>query len=179
MDGPVHFTRRAALVALASLPLLRALAASAPTLEQIVDRHTGARGGAAALDRVKSLALDLEITEKGQAIGAHYMASVVPLVRIDIVVDGQRVYSEGVDSKGVWLWPGGEPAARDSVAEGAANALLHGAESNLVGLHRFTERGHKLALMPPEAIDGIVYQVIEVTYSTGHRPTIISIPPIG
>jgi hypothetical protein len=68
----------------------------------------------------------------------------------------------------VWLWPSDEPAAKDSVAEGAANALLHGIEGNLVGMHRFAERGHTLRLMPPETLDGVTYQVVEVVFRTGH-----------
>ena len=59
-------------------------------------------------------------------------------------------------------------APRPSVATGAANALLHGAENHLFGLHRFAERGHRLRLMPAEPIDGIDHPVIEVVYTTGH-----------
>lgn len=68
----------------------------------------------------------------------------------------------------MWLWPGDEAVARPSVAEGAANALLHGVESNVVGLHRFRERGARLALALQEALDDVRYHVIECTYSTGH-----------
>jgi len=54
------------------------------------------------------------------------------------------------------------------VATGAANALTNGAENHLFGWHRFAQRGHRLALMPPQTLDGITYPVVEVRYSTGH-----------
>jgi hypothetical protein len=162
--------RRAVLAAAAALPggLLSACATQAPRLDAIIARHVAARGGAAALDRVRTCAIELEITEGGQTFPARYYASVERLARIDIIIGGQRVYSEGVDAEGVWLWPADQPAATPSVAEGAANALLHGVETNLVGLHRFAERGARLAPMPAEALDGVAHHVIECTFATGH-----------
>ncbi len=164
--------RRAFLGAAAFAPLLSVGCATAQaqalTLDDVIARHVRARGGAAALDRVRACAIDLEITEGGSTIQGKYYASVDRLARIDIIVDGARVYSEGYDAEGVWLWPGDEPAARPSVAEGSANALLHGIEGNVVGLHRFRERGSRLVLAPEETLDGVAYPVIECTYSTGH-----------
>ncbi len=143
------------------------------TLEEIIRRHVAARGGAAALDRVRSCLIEVDITERGQTIHGRYAALVgaTPdrdLVRIDIYAGGNLVYREGVDSRGVWLWPGNAGAPRESVATGAANALIHGAEFNLVGLHSFAERGHRLRMMPGERIDGVDYPVVEVAHTTGH-----------
>jgi hypothetical protein len=100
-------------------------------------------------------------------------------VRIDIFVGGNLVYREGVDRAGVWQWPGDAAAPSPSNADGAANALLHGAENNLFGLHRFRERGHQLRLMPAERIDSVVYPVIEVTYRTGHKSYFYLDPATG
>lgn len=159
--------RRTLLTALGGLPLL-ACAQRAPGLQDIIDRNVEARGGAAALDAVRTCAIDLEITERGQTIPLRYYASVDRLARVDVMIDGQRAYSEGVDANGVWLWEGGAPAAAPSVADGAANALLHGVENNLVGLHRYQERGSRLTLQAPETIDGVAYHVIECAYPTTH-----------
>lgn len=139
-----------------------------PTLDEIVARHVAARGGAAALDRVRSCQIELDITERGQTIQGRYAADISGQVRIDIYSGGNLVYREGVDREGVWLWPTSEAAPRASVATGAANALLHGAENHLFGLHRFAERRHRLRLMPAERIDGVVHPVIEIVYATGH-----------
>ena len=75
-------------------------------------------------------------------------------------------HGEGVDGQGVWIM--GKDGPQPSVATGAANALTNGAEQHLYGWHRFAERGHRLALMPAETIDGVTYQVLEARLSTGH-----------
>ena len=159
--------RRTLLAALGGLPLI-GCAARPLGLQDIIERHVEARGGAAALDAVRTCAIDLQITEGGQNIPLRYYASIDRLARVDVMIEGQRAYSEGVDSQGVWLWPADAPAATPSVAEGAANALLHGVEMNLVGLHRFEERGSRLTLQAPETIDGVDFQVIECVYPTTH-----------
>jgi hypothetical protein len=167
----MHVSRRhfiGGACSLALLPGCVSAGASGDALQRIVDRHVRARGGAAALDRVRSCLVELDITERGQTISGRYAADAAGLVRIDIHAGGELVYREGVDSQGVWLWPQGDAAPRASEATGAANALLHGAENHLFGLHRFAERGHRLRLMPAERIDGVEYPVIEVVYRTGH-----------
>lgn len=166
----MRLDRRDFLGAAAASALLPAglRAQPVPTIAEYVARNVAARGGAAALDRVRSCLIELDITERGQTIQGRYAADAAGLVRIDIFAGGNLVYREGVDRQGVWLWPTSDAAPRPSVAEGAANALLHGAENHLFGLHRFAERGHRLRLMPAEMIDGVAYPVIEIVYSTGH-----------
>jgi hypothetical protein len=137
------------------------------TLAELIRRNTLARGGAAALDRMHSMVAEVEVSEGGHIVGGPYAANKEGLVRVDIYVGGKNVYSEGVDRAGVWLWTGGPGPAQPSVAAGAANALTNGAEDKLFGWNRFTERGHKLVLMPPALLDGINYQVVQVRYSTG------------
>jgi hypothetical protein len=159
-------TRRSALLMLGAGVAAPLLAAPRVTLAEVVRRNTRARGGAAALDRMHSLAVDVEIVEKGQPIVGRYAANTSGDVRIDIYADGKNVYSEGVDRSGVWRWTGDGPA-EPSKAVGAANALTNGAENHLFGWHRFPQRGHRMALMPPETIDGTPFQVVEVRYTTG------------
>jgi hypothetical protein len=139
---------------------------AALTLQDVIARNTQARGGADALDKMKAIAVDVEIDEDGQKLNGRYVATTAGLVRIDIYADGKLVHGEGIDREGVWIM--GKNGPQPSVATGATNALLHGAENHLVGWHRFAERGHKMALMPPETIDGVTYQVVEIRYSTGH-----------
>jgi hypothetical protein len=149
-----------------------ALAARKPlTLARLIARHTRARGGAAALDRVHACLIEIDMVERGQTLHGRYAASAGAegtLVRIDVYADGKRVFSEGVDRRGVWNRGAGDAAPEPSVATGAANALLHGAENHLFGLHRFPARGHKLRMMPAERIGGVDYPVVEVVYTTGH-----------
>lgn len=160
--------RKLLLTGLAAGLPLPAMAAGPDTLETVVARHVAARGGAAALDRLKRCRIKLDIIEGGQTIQGVYSADIDGLVRIDIYAGGDLVYREGVDRAGVWLWPAGEAAPRASVAEGAGPALLHGIESNIVGLNRFAQRGHRLRLMPGALVDGVDYRVVEAVFATGH-----------
>ena len=167
----MHMSRRDFIAGGGSLVLLSGCVSArfgGAGLDGIVARHVAARGGAAALDRVRSCLMEFDIEERGQAIQGRYAADAAGLVRIDIYAGGSLVYREGVDRQGVWLWPQGSEAPQPSTATGAANALLHGAENHLFGLHRFPERGHRLRLMPAERIEGVDYPVIEVAYRTGH-----------
>ncbi len=166
------FSRRAWLAALGA-GLLAACATMptlpAPlTLDEVIRRNTLARGGAAALDRVRALSIDVEIVEGGQTLNGRYAATADGLVRIDIYAGGKNVYAEGVDRLGVWRWTGGPDPAQPSTATGAANALTNGAENHLFGWHRFAERGHRLALLLPQSIDGLLHPVVEVRFTTGH-----------
>ena len=167
------------LAAGAALPSGRLLARAEPSLDAVIDRHVRARGGAAALDRVRSCLIELDITERGQTVRGRYAADAAGLVRIDIYAGGNLVYREVVDRDGVWLWSGDEAAPRASAAAGAANALLHGAENHLFGLHRFAERGHQLRLLPSETVDGVTYRVIEISYATGHKSYFYLDPTTG
>lgn len=137
------------------------------TLDQAIANNVKARGGAAALDRIDSQRIDVTIEEGGSTYHGRYAANSDGRVRIDIYVQGKRVYSEGIDNDGPWLRSGDGPA-EISNAQGARNALLHGAEDHLFGWHRFVERGHKLALKPSELIEGRYHPVVEIRYNTGH-----------
>jgi len=167
MDGPA-LSRRALIAGAAAALLPAPLAAGrAPAgLAGIIARNTRARGGAAALDRVRSCLIELDIDERGQVIHARYAADAAGLVRIDILAGGNLVYREGVDRRGGWFWDRGAAAPQPSNAQGTS-ALLNGAENHLFGLHRFAARGNRLRLMPSERIEGRACPVIEIRYRTG------------
>lgn len=147
-------------------------AAQAMDLDEVVGRNVAARGGTAALDRIRACRIAVDIVERGQQLHGRYAADASDprgtLVRIDVYAGGTHVGSEGVDRAGVWNRGPGDAAPTPSVATGAANALLHGAENHLFGLHRFAGRGHRMRLMPGERIDGVDHPVVEVVYATGH-----------
>ena len=165
-----YISRREAIAALGTiatvLPTSPLSAARPGALAAIINKNTRARGGARALDRMRAVLFDVEINEGGQKLNGRYAASKNGLVKVDIYVDGKYVGGEGIDRAGVWTT--GKNGPEPSVATGAANALLHGAEDKLYGWHRFAARGHQLVLMPPQTIDGFTYQVVQIRYSTGH-----------
>ena len=141
-------------------------ASAALTLQEVIARNTEARGGAAALDKMHSIVMESEWLEGGQKLDLRYAANRAGMVKVEAYLDGKFIGSEGVDKDGVWIMTKKGP--KPSVATGAANALTHGAEDKLFGWSRFKERGNTLSLLPPETIDGVTYQVVQVRYASGH-----------
>jgi hypothetical protein len=81
-------------------------------------------------------------------------------------MEGRRVFSEGVVDGQGWQLPGGADAAVPTTPDGTA-ALLRGIENNLYGLHELPGRGHRLALLAPELVDGVEHVVLRQIYPDG------------
>src|SRR5579864_8721308 len=96
-------------------------------LDQIISRHTKARGGAAAIDAINSVKSTVEITENSAVIEGVYRATKAPLCRVDVYAGKKHVYAEGLDHDGAWNWPSDEPKPRQSVAD-AKKTLVQGVE---------------------------------------------------
>jgi hypothetical protein len=162
--------KRAFLIAAILLagPAVQSPASASMSLHRLLSAHTRARGGAKALDAVKSLRVDVHIEEPGlNAIGRWY-GRVDGRMRVDIFSHSQckRVYSEGIDDKGAWQWSGDAAAASDESAAGAA-ALRHGIEFNLFGLHRYEARGDKIRYMGLENVEGARLYALKITLADG------------
>lgn len=136
------------------------------TLDDVLRRHAAARGGAAALDAVANTLNVAEVVEPSFSVFGRYIASTQGLMRVDIFVDGARVFSEGIDIDGAWDWPSDLAAPRAASAQGAA-ALAHGVEFNLFGLHALAQRGHTLTLEGRETIAGIDYHKLKIRLADG------------
>lgn len=158
--------RRLFLAGLASLGVNPAMAETQPTLSDVVHCHVSARGGAARLDAVQALEYAVRVTEPGFTVLGRYLASITGDVRVDIYADGERVFSEGVDDEGVWGWNLGDSAPA-AAGEKGRQALLQGVEFNLIGLHRFPERGQSLSLVGREMFNGAECHVIQTTFANG------------
>ncbi len=164
-------TRR--LFAASALATIPGLALAAPTtsdlsLDQVIARHTTARGGARALDAVHAMRADLVISEQGASLKAAWRATLDHLMRIDVALGDKRVWSEGVDKAGPWAWPGGKPEPAPSGGD-AERALRHGMDFNLVGLHAFPALGHRLTLAGRETLDGVALYVVQIDMADGFR----------
>ena len=159
------FTRRKFIGASAGVTAGCATPASDLRLTEILERHTRARGGARALDRVRNTVNIGEIVEPSFTVTGRYVASVAGMMRVDVFAGGERVFSEGIDEQGAWNWPAGAAASAAS-AIGAA-ALRHGIEFNLFGLHAYRRRGHALTFDGRETIDGVDYYKLGIRLADG------------
>jgi hypothetical protein len=144
-------------------------------LDDVMERHVAALGGAAVLRGIRSKAVDLQIVEKGQVVNARYRCNKTPAFRIDIYDKGRHVFCEGLDGKGPWIWPGNAPAARQGVPD-AKRTGIEGVEFNLYGLDAFPGLGNKLALDGRETIEGVNYYVLRVDLKDSYR-TFLYIDP--
>ena len=144
-------------------------------LGDVIGRHTRARGGAAALDAIHSMATVIWITEKGSTIEGRYKCTTDPAFRIDIYDRNKHVYCEGLDAQGPWIWPAGSASATQGVPD-ARRTGLEGIEFNLYGLHRLPGRGAKLTLGGRSTIGGTTYYVIQVDLKDSYR-TFLYIDP--
>lgn len=137
-----------------------------PSLAYILDRHAQARGGAAALDAVRNTLNIAEVVEPTFSVLGRYIASTEGLMRVDVFYNGERAFSEGIDTSGAWDWDSDAEAPKPASATGAA-ALAHGIEFNLFGLHALPRRGHTLTLQGRETISGTNYHKIKLRLADG------------
>jgi len=153
--------RRAFVTGMLAASLPGVVRAAGLSFDEIIARHTRARGGRAALDAIQAVYVDQDITENGKSVNAHYLCDKQPAFRIDIYDGGKHSFCEGLDAKGPWIWPQAQAAARDGVADGAKSAI-QGIQFNLYGLHAFPGLGNRLSLETRQTISGTDYHVIGV-----------------
>ena len=139
------------------------------TLEQLIERHTEAVGGRAAIEAVRSIRVDLHIVDPGFEVDGIYLAARPGRMRIDVSADGQHVFTEALGEKGAWQWKGkGEPVEASAMATAA---LRHGVElpGHIFGLHELKQRGHQVELVGREMVGPVNYHVLRVTFADGYN----------
>jgi hypothetical protein len=154
----------ASMVACAGTP-------AGPDLDSLVAANVRARGGADAIGRVETFESDLRIEEPTFAVDGRYVATRDGRMRIDVSMDGTRVFTEALDHARSWSWSPDEGVSEGS-PQGSA-ALRHGIEFpfKLFGLHEMASRGHRLELQAREVVDGIDYHVLRLTLDDGFQVT--------
>ncbi len=138
------------------------------TVEQLIERHTEAVGGQAAIEAVQSIRFDLHIVDPGFEVDGIYLAARPGRMRIDVSADGQHVFTEALGEEGAWQWKGkGEPVKATATA---AAALQHGVElpGHIFGLHELRKRGHRVELAGREMVGQVNFHVLRVTFADGY-----------
>ena len=140
----------------------------ADLLETWIARHTEARGGAAAIERVSSLRYHVTIVEPSFTVEGVYEVDRQGRMRIDIFQGGRRVFTEAFDGRSGWQMGDGEEHGSAASPEGSA-ALWRGTQSpdKLFGLHEMTRLGHQVEAAGFEAVEGKRYARVRVTLSDG------------
>jgi hypothetical protein len=137
-----------------------------PELGDVLARHAEARGGAAALEAIESLEIELTLTEGDFEATILYRAVRPGRARVDVRVDGERVFTEAFDGSAAWQLPAGAEGPAEASPEGTA-ALHRGAIGNLYGLHERPGLGQQLELLDTMELDGIRHMPIRITHDDG------------
>jgi len=143
---------------------------SAAVLEDLIDKHTTARGGRRAIESIRSLEAKLRIEEPTTTADGLWRVDRAGRMRIDVFVDGRRVFTEAFDGERAWQQPGGAERGAPASVAGTA-ALRHSGQlpTNILGLHEMTSHGHHLELAPREEVAGVSYHVIVLTLDDGFQ----------
>jgi len=146
---------------------------SPTTVDEVIERHTKAMGGRAAIEAIQSIEIDLHITDPKFAVDGSYFAARPGKMRIDVNSGGEHVFTEAFDGQKGWQWEG-KGTAQKVATENATAALRHGVElpGKLFGLHELKRRGHRIELDGREKIDGINYYVLRLTLNDGYLTTL-------
>ena len=165
----------------AGLGFLSAIAAAGPMpdLEALVARHVEARGGKEAIEAVRTFDSDIRIVEPAFEADGAYVATRDGSMRVDIRVNGERVFTEALDGGHAWSWTP-DDGVREGSAAGAA-ALRHGIEFpfKIFGLHELRDRGHRLEFVRREAVSGVDYHVLRLTLDDGFETLYYLNPDTG
>ena len=146
---------------------------SPTTADEVIERHTKAMGGRAAIEAIQSIEFDLHITDPKFEVDGTYFAARPGKMRIDVNAGGEHVFTEAFDGQKGWQWEG-KGSAQKAATETATAALRHGVElpGKLFGLHELKARGHRIELDGRERIDGISYYVLRLTLNDGYCTTL-------
>src|SRR5207237_489371 len=141
---------------------------SPTTADEVIERHTKAMGGRAAIEAIQSIEFDLHITDPKFEVDGTYFAARPGKMRIDVNAGGEHVFTEAFDGQKGWQWEG-KGSAQKTATEKATAALRHGVElpGKLFGLHELKAAGHGIELAEREYIDGIQHYVLRLTLSDG------------
>ena len=95
-------------------------------LEELLDRNAAAIGGSDNWAKINNVRVRLTIEEPDFTVEAVYVATRDGNMRIDILQEGQKVFSEGLDVGTAWQWTvaGGTSLQNEQ----SAAALRHGIE---------------------------------------------------
>lgn len=137
------------------------------SLQRLIDLNADAMGGKERLENIRSVETRITLTENGTAMGGHYRANRDGQMRVDIYVDGNRVFTEALSSKNAGWQQDGEGEPVEPLSEKGMAALQHSIKSNLYALHELPAQGFTLEYAGIQQMMGTDYYAIDITRPDG------------
>lgn len=134
---------------------------------RIIDEGTRAAGGLAAARAIAALEYRIHIKEATYEAEADYFVDRTGRMRIDVHIDGKRVYTECLDGAQAWQM-GADGVVTQSSASGKAS-LWHGTQypGQILSLTEHPAHGHRVTYIGTETVAGIPYDVLQLSMSDG------------
>jgi len=154
-----------ASILLLLLPLCSIAGETPDPLARVLEKNTTARGGAEAISSVRTIHTTVQITEPTFQVTGEYFATRNGRMRIDILADGTRVFTEAYDGEQGWQMSA--DGSVSSMSEAGEKAVRHGIVFNLFGLFEMPGIGLKLTYAGSESVDGREYDKIDLAFEDG------------
>lgn len=152
-------------VAILAATFLVALPATGLESRDILAAHAEARGGAAAIEAIQSIAIRITIDE-GWVLEGHYRATRAGEMRIDVFADGERLFTEALHQGSAWAMQQGETSGSPITPE-EANILGRGILGNIYGLHELEAQGVAVTVSSSDRVDGKSFWVVDLLHQDG------------
>ena len=140
---------------------------AADSSNSLMARVTRASGGLLAAQAIHALAYDLHIKEATYEADAKYLVDRKGRMRIDVYIEGKRVFTECYDGSKAWEMDG-KGIAKEASESGAA-ALWHGTQypGQILDVSELPSKGHEIEFSGKETIGGVDYDVLRLTMHDG------------
>jgi hypothetical protein len=161
--------RVAALVLCTLLAASPSALAKADRSDEIIGEVTRSAGGLRSAQAISALVYRLHIKEATLEVDANYFVDRRGRMRIDVYSGDKRVFTECHDGTKGWQMDDAG-VAKETSASGRA-ALWHGTQypGQILDLSELRARGHQIAFAGTETIDGVAFEVLQLTLSDGFR----------
>lgn len=153
-----------------ALLLVTSFITKAQTVDEIVNKHIEAIGGAAALDRLQSVVKEGNLNAQGYDVAIVMTQVANKAYKMDISVMGMNAYQIVTPKEGWSFMPfNGETAPRtlteDELKDGLDNLDPQGA------LYNYAKKGHQVSLVGSDKLEGKECFELSVTTVNGKKRT--------
>lgn len=137
-------------------------------LARIIDAHTVAVGGKAAIERVEALRVKVDISEGDLRLSGIYTATRDGRMRIDVIRAGMRVFTEAYDGQRGWQ-AFDDLSVAEAMSSDGEKAVQRGIISNIFGLHELQGLGYSLHFAGRDKLENTEFWLVDVVAPDGFR----------